>query len=621
MTITIPPLTPFEWASRKLTESTLDRYFIGTAEINGYTKIVMPHLDTDGTPLGYTTRTPNQRDFRTVGKPSPFGMHLLGNHDTLFICEGHTDTLSMAQIYPDADVIGLPGAATVAYLKGILSKLKKYTTIYICPDPDVAGEEMREALLDLLPASKTRSVVLDKDISDYLMSDSVEALQLCVTLAATNAKSPFVTKDDLMGFSDMEDSIPTGLGALDTLLGGGLERRALTILTGESGKGKSSLAAQVALNVSNTHKVLYIAGGMAPVETIRTLVRMKLGRLPRTDEFAQVASEVLDRILVAKYVEDIHSVIDTIDQAVMDHGVSLVIIDVLSDITSFDVDYKVASIIVSTLAKHCKGTEDRPGYALLSVGHTKGEVEGYVTLNDVRGGKAVVQKAAPIIGISEIPGRPNARILYPIKRPRNGGLDYTTEPTRIIYERQRFKYYSEEHDDTQETQDDLRLTVGAGIPQHVPTSNVPSETIPVPDTQDTRVGNEGETETTARPVHEVHTGFLGSTIRPIHRNEGVHEGRFDRPSEVEGDDSTVSRTQLDAGDSNDSTGGSTRVVSREEQGTPSEDINELTGPDSVQEEDHGSGPTIKAEGEGDSYIQWARVRLAELGIDPELITG
>lgn len=620
MTITIPPTTPFEWASRKLTQLTLDKYFIGTSEINGHLKIVMPHLDTDGTPLGYTTRTPGERDFRTMGKPCPFGLHLLGNHDVLFICEGHTDTLSMAQVFPDADVIGLPGAATVGYLKGILSKLKRYREIYICPDPDEAGEVMREALLDMLPASKTKSVTLVTDVSDYLMSDDIEGLKLRVTLATANSKSPFVTKEDLVNYGETETLISTGLGALDSLLGGGLECRALTILTGESGKGKSSLAAQIALNASQSHKTLYIAGEMAPIEVLRMFVRMKLNRLPRVGEFNTVAEEILDRILVAKYVNDLDHIIDMIDQAVIDHGVELVILDVLSDVSQFDTDYKVAASVVSELAKHCKGADDRPGYALLAVGHTKGDVEGYVTLNDVRGGKAVVQKAAPIIGISEVPGQPYTRVLYPIKRPRNGGLNYTTEPVRIIYDKQNYKYYSEVHDDAEEKQGDIRFSTGGRVPQQAPKSDIPSADIPVSTSEAVRMVEEQqlpERHNPSEPVLEVHTGLLGSSEEHLHRDQGVRPCRIRGQDEDEGDASAVPRVTLDVSHSDEGDAGSECAAS----GTQCTDIAGHINVDTGLHPLQASRSVATAGATEDPYVQWARGRLVELGYDPEILNG
>src|SRR5260370_4490838 len=57
------------------------------------------------------------------------------------------------------------------------------------------------------------------------------------------------------------DTIPTGFGSLDKLLGGGLRRRDLILLGGDIGSGKSALALGVALPVAQQSVgVAYLSG-------------------------------------------------------------------------------------------------------------------------------------------------------------------------------------------------------------------------------------------------------------------------------------------------------------------------------------------------------------------------
>src|SRR5882762_2325989 len=59
------------------------------------------------------------------------------------------------------------------------------------------------------------------------------------------------------------DTIPTGFGSLDKLLGGGLRRRDLILLGGDIGSGKSALALGVALRVAQQSLgVAYLSGEM-----------------------------------------------------------------------------------------------------------------------------------------------------------------------------------------------------------------------------------------------------------------------------------------------------------------------------------------------------------------------
>ncbi len=59
---------------------------------------------------------------------------------------------------------------------------------------------------------------------------------------------------------DHQEKLPSGLSELDFVLGGGLSASSVVLLGGEPGIGKSTLALQVAFNVSQSRKVLYISG-------------------------------------------------------------------------------------------------------------------------------------------------------------------------------------------------------------------------------------------------------------------------------------------------------------------------------------------------------------------------
>lgn len=59
------------------------------------------------------------------------------------------------------------------------------------------------------------------------------------------------------------DTIPTGYGSLDKLLGGGMRRRDLILLGGDIGSGKSALALSIALRVAQQSVgVAYLSGEM-----------------------------------------------------------------------------------------------------------------------------------------------------------------------------------------------------------------------------------------------------------------------------------------------------------------------------------------------------------------------
>jgi len=80
--------------------------------------------------------------------------------------------------------------------------------------------------------------------------------------------------------------IPTGLAGLDEVLGGGLVPGAVILIAGDPGIGKSTLLMQVAKNLAEHCRVLYITG-----EESAAQVRLRAERLKVTSDNVLVASE------------------------------------------------------------------------------------------------------------------------------------------------------------------------------------------------------------------------------------------------------------------------------------------------------------------------------------------
>lgn len=89
-----------------------------------------------------------------------------------------------------------------------------------------------------------------------------------------------------------EERIPTGIGELDRVLGGGIVPGSLTLVGGDPGIGKSTLLLQVCRMLSTAgHQVLYISGE----ESLR---QIKL-RAVRIGEFNENLSRSARRILIS----------------------------------------------------------------------------------------------------------------------------------------------------------------------------------------------------------------------------------------------------------------------------------------------------------------------------------
>ena len=77
-----------------------------------------------------------------------------------------------------------------------------------------------------------------------------------------------------------EDRMPTGIGELDRVLGGGVVQGSLTLVGGDPGIGKSTLLLQVCRNLSAAgRKVLYISGEESPAQ-----IKMRADRIGQFTE-------------------------------------------------------------------------------------------------------------------------------------------------------------------------------------------------------------------------------------------------------------------------------------------------------------------------------------------------
>jgi replicative DNA helicase len=77
-----------------------------------------------------------------------------------------------------------------------------------------------------------------------------------------------------------EDTVPTGFGSVDRLLGGGVRRQDLVILAGDVGCGKSSFALAIALRSAKAGTpVTYLSGEMSEARLMERALALE-GRVP-----------------------------------------------------------------------------------------------------------------------------------------------------------------------------------------------------------------------------------------------------------------------------------------------------------------------------------------------------
>lgn len=125
-------------------------------------------------PSGLSGSSHYPLSFRTQGQST--------GGDT-FICEGETDALSWGTALTDegigANVIGCPGATN--FRKEWVDDILRETgsgTIYVIPDPDIAGERLSQSVCQWIPTAKQILLPPGKDLSATLSGESLRAREL-----------------------------------------------------------------------------------------------------------------------------------------------------------------------------------------------------------------------------------------------------------------------------------------------------------------------------------------------------------------------------------------------------------------------------------------------------------
>jgi 5S rRNA maturation endonuclease (ribonuclease M5) len=541
--IEMPTVESFDWTSKCIPADVLDLYGVGI-DVNG--KVVSPHYSPDMQLLGYHTRTPGERDFRMNGNNTPIGLHTIGRSRELIICEGHSDTYSAKTLFPSCDVIGIPGSDTVATLVPYMTRLRKYRRITIMTDGDNAGRTCADNLVRVLPKSKTyRAHLADgTDVGDYLVNGKRDEIHNLYNLATANKGGRFVSDEDCDKYatSTVYDLISTGIPGLDSLMGGGFNVAELSLLAGYTGTGKSALAQQIAVNVAKSGtKVMFIAGEMTPKQNLDRLVKQWYGGLIRKEDLAACYKEVASSILITKFSDlTLSNVTDTVHEGVLDHGVRLIVVDVLSDIEGFlHTDMTSPAKVIKGLHSATLGSDydDVPPCALLCVAHTKGSDDGKIKVDDIRGGSVIRQEASG--GIYSITEESQGdmtntnRVLNVIKRPRHRDTEAT--PVPLTYDKSSQRYTEREQHGIQDSKN-LRQRVRREVSPSTPSPSVPPKgVIPVgnqTETETVRVTNElsdSSTEVTTNSTSEsVSPGLLLPSNGDVHRDKGnTTDGRQD----------------------------------------------------------------------------------------------
>jgi len=175
---------------------------------------------------------------------------------SVILTEGEFDTIAYGQMgFPN--VVSVPNGAE-AFLDEWTDDLEQFNEVYISFDMDEAGRKGAERVAEKLGRYRCLNVLLPlKDVNDCLKAGFTNAEMTEILARAKRFESPLVKNSDNF-FDEIRDlhsgkseskGLPTGWQDFDNLLRG-IRPTELTVLTGETGSGKSTWAANLAYRLS-----------------------------------------------------------------------------------------------------------------------------------------------------------------------------------------------------------------------------------------------------------------------------------------------------------------------------------------------------------------------------------
>lgn len=413
----------------------------------------------------------DKKNIHYDGEVELFGFAAYSSHQKeCILWEGESDTLSGYQVNPYYAHFGFPGSGTrEKLLKRHAYWLRQnFTRIYVCVHNDPDGELIREAIDEYLPAYLVYHMYVDdayKDFNECLQDGrAVKELPIMLRHAKSPAQNDLLTGTKLLkSFRKYADNpslfngYSTGFPSLDRMIGGGLHVGEVFALVGHTGRGKSTFARDIAMNISENmpddERILWIGTEMDHNLMIRKFLERECATPFGYNSEGQptipveTQNEVISR-LSQKFVfyTELSGPFDQLESAILNAvlalNVRVVVIDVLSDISDDFTDWTKASQIITRLHKVAQGNlnEKRPMISIFCVSHTIGSDEAEVTLSNLRGGSAIRQK---VTGAISFDGDINEeiRIVHRLKKSRVYDGDANSASMSVFFDTKKRRYY------------------------------------------------------------------------------------------------------------------------------------------------------------------------------------
>ena len=290
---------------RGISTETAKRFMLGfdagwrspTAIERGKNPPASPRLIIPTSNEGYIARDtrPEVKDYAKMkeGPSRLFNLRSLYNTEgrACFVVEGELDAISIEEVGGRACALG-----STSNVKLFLSALKEKptgNTLLLALDNDVAGQRAADELSKGLQAQKVNFAPVEicgtyNDENEHLQANR-EAFAQAVKKAEDAQKPAAKMMQSFLQAvqSRQYEPLPTGIKALDDLIGGGFIRQTLIMLGAAPGMGKSYFAQQLFETMAQEgHNCLYFNLEMSRQQ----LIARSISRLARQRENAKITA-------------------------------------------------------------------------------------------------------------------------------------------------------------------------------------------------------------------------------------------------------------------------------------------------------------------------------------------
>lgn len=200
-------------------------------------------------------------------KPILFGMKQCNmNHKTLIITEGQLDSLSVAEAGFQNAVSVPTGSKGMTWIPHCWDFVNQFEVIIVFGDYEKGHisllDEISKRFKKHIKHVREEDYKDCKDANEILQKYTKAQIKVCITNAVDVPVQHTISLADVEEVNPFDiEKLPTGFKELDQILYGGLPFGGITLMTGKSGCGKSTVASQIVINaMENGHRCFCYSG-------------------------------------------------------------------------------------------------------------------------------------------------------------------------------------------------------------------------------------------------------------------------------------------------------------------------------------------------------------------------